>query len=52
MNIIEERELRIEKASERLSKARTKDNMYNGDQLREVYAAAQALQNAEMWGRK
>jgi len=52
MNIIEEREIRIEKASKRLSKARIKDNMYNGNQLREVYAAAQALRDAEMWGRR
>lgn len=52
LNIIEEREFRIQKASERLTKARTKDNMYNGLQLQEVFAAAKDLKDANRWGRK
>ena len=52
MNIIQEREIRIQKASERLTKARTKDNMYNGLQLQEVFAAAKDLTEANRWGRK
>ncbi len=52
MNVIKERKIRIKKASERMSKSRTKDNMYNSLQLQEVFIAAQSYRDAQMWGRK